>query len=340
VRGPARSFALVSVLVVAAIAATTSSAGAGTDPPDQGSVGVRLLDVPTVARDDPRAQQYIVDHLAPGTVVHRRIEISNTTKRRLSIAVYPAAAVIENGSFLGADGHTANELSSWTALNRDTLDIAPGAKTEDTVTISVPADAPPGEQYAAVWAEVSAPGDTGVVLINRVGIRIYLSVGGGNAPASSFTVDSLTALRGPDGQPVVTAQLHNTGGRALDMSGSLALTGGPGSLAAGPFPVQLGSTVAPGQSATVTTSMDRQLPDGPWDAVLTLRSGLLEENVEARILFPAGPGLAAPVAVHETGWDVQLLLVALILILLLVVVLVVLAFLLRRRRRKAPRSVG
>ena len=55
-------------------------------------VGIRLLDVPTVARDDPRAQQYIVDHLAPGAVVNRRIEVSNTTRDPLSVAIYPAAA--------------------------------------------------------------------------------------------------------------------------------------------------------------------------------------------------------------------------------------------------------
>lgn len=332
-----RSFSLVPVLVVVALAAAAGPASAGTPAPDPGSVGVRLLDVPTVAREDPRAQQYIVDHLAPGSVVHRRIEVSNTTRDPLGVAVYPAAALIEDGSFLGADGHTANDLSGWTTLSRDALEVAPGAEAEVTVTISVPADAAPGEQYGAVWAEVRAPGDAGVVLVNRVGIRMYLSVGAGNAPASAFTVDSLTAARDPDGRPLVTAQLHNTGGRALDMSGTLALAGGPGALTAGPFPVQLGSTVAPGQSATVTVSMDRQLPDGPWDAALTLRSGLLEENVEARIRFPADPGVAAPVAVQQDDGGSGLLVGALVLLVALLIVAVVV--LLRRRRREAGERV-
>ena len=43
-----------------------------------GGIGLRLVDAPATARDDPRAQVYIVDHLAPGTVIHRRIEVSNT----------------------------------------------------------------------------------------------------------------------------------------------------------------------------------------------------------------------------------------------------------------------
>ncbi|HZG90787.1 MAG TPA: hypothetical protein VEZ42_11290 [Pseudonocardia sp.] len=330
-----RSSALIPVLVVAAFVAATGSASA--QAPDPGSVGVRLLDVPTVARDDPRARQYIVDHLAPGSVINRRIEVSNTTREPMSVAVYPAAALIEEGSFLGADGHSANELSRWTALSSSTLELAPRAEAAITVTISVPPDAAPGEQYGAVWAEVRAPGDEGVVLVNRVGIRMYLSVGDGNAPASDFTVDSLTAARDPHGRPLVTAQLRNTGGRALDLSGTLDLTGGPGALTAGPFPVQTGSTVAPGQSATVSVAMDRQLPDGPWDAALTLRSGMLEENVEARIQFPAAPGTATPAAAEQAGgWGVGLLVGALIL--LVVLLLVVLVVVLLRRRR--PEAVG
>jgi hypothetical protein len=169
------------------------------------------------------------------------------------------------------------------------------------VTVTVPANAAPGEQYAAVWAEISAPTGSAITLVNRVGIRMYLSVGGKNAPPSSFTLDSLTAARAADGHPIVTAQVHNTGGRALDMSGTLALSEGPGSLSAGPFPAQVGSTLAPGQSAAVTISLDRQLPDGPWNAALTLKSGLLEENSHARIQFPAGPGSADPVSPRGTA---------------------------------------
>lgn len=333
-----RSSVLLPVLVVVALAAATGSASATAPAPDPGSVGVQLLEVPVNARDDPRARQYIVDHLAPGAVVQRRIEVSNTTRGRLAVALYPAAAGIENGSFLGAEGRTANELSSWTTLSQGTLDIPARGETEATVTIAVPADAAPGEQYGAVWAEVSAPGDGGVVLVNRVGIRMYLSVGEGNAPASNFTVDSLTALRGPAGEPVVTAQLHNTGGRALDMSGNLALSGGPGSLAAGPFPVQLGSTVAPGQSATVTVPLDRQLPDGPWDADLTLRSGLLEKSVEARIQFPANAGPAAPVPAREAGGDGPWLLIGALILLAALLFMIIVWY--RRRRRRAERPAA
>lgn len=39
---------------------------------------MRLLDAPANAEDDPQAQIYIVDHLAPGTVIHRTLAIGDT----------------------------------------------------------------------------------------------------------------------------------------------------------------------------------------------------------------------------------------------------------------------
>ena len=337
-----RKFAIVSVLVAAVFAAVTGTASAATfaaaAPPPRpapGGVGVRLVDIPTAAADDPRARQYIVDRLAPGAVIHRRIEVSNATQAPAHIAIYPAAATIENGSFLGAAGHTANDLSSWTTLDPGALDLAPGAgaKALDTVTVTVPADAAPGEQYAAVWAEITSPTASGVTLVNRVAIRMYVSVGAGNAPASSFTIDSLTAARAPDGHPMVTAQVHNTGGRALDMSGTLSLTDGPGSLTAGPFPAQLGSTLAPGQSTPVTISLNQQLPNGPWHAALTLKSGLLQQNTQARIQFPAGPGTTAPVTAQNPLGDYLPVLIGALIVLALAIA----ATLVLVRRRRAHR---
>jgi hypothetical protein len=53
-----------------------------------------------------------VDHLYPGTVIHRQIEVSNTTASTQHIVMYAAAATIGNGLFVGAAGHTPNGLST------------------------------------------------------------------------------------------------------------------------------------------------------------------------------------------------------------------------------------
>ena len=99
--------------------------------------------------------------------------------------------------------------------------------------------------------------------VSRVGIRLYLSVGPGGSPAADFTIDSLTAVRSPDGQPMVLATVHNTGGRALDMSGTLELSDGPGGLSAGPFPATLGTTLGIGDTEPVTIALDEADPHRP-----------------------------------------------------------------------------
>src|SRR5580693_7195310 len=101
-----------------------------------GVVGVRLLDVPADAVNNPRAREYVVDALAPGTTIHRRMEVSNTTTSAQHVAVYAAAAAITGGSFVGAAAHTANELSTWTTVSRPTLDLPAGSTAVDTVIVA------------------------------------------------------------------------------------------------------------------------------------------------------------------------------------------------------------
>ncbi len=113
---------------------------------------MRLLDVPADPATNPRARAYIVDNLAPGTTIHQRIVVSNTTTSALNVAIYPAAAVITGGSFVGAAAHTANDLSSWTTVSRPAMDVPAGGTAVDTVTVAIPPKASPGERYAVVWA--------------------------------------------------------------------------------------------------------------------------------------------------------------------------------------------
>ena len=299
-----------------------------------GGIGVRLLDAPAAA-EDPRAGLYIIDHLAPGTVIERRIEVSNTSAARATISMYAAGASIDDGTFVGDAGDSPNELSTWNDVRPDTLELDAGDHASVSVTITVPSDAAPGERYAVVWAEVRSGSATasGVEQVNRVGIRQYLSIGPGAPPAADFTIDSLTASRAADGGPLVLATVNNTGGRALDMSGELELLDGPGGLRAGPFPAQLGSSLAIGDSGHVVIPLDEQLPDGPWEAAITLRSGLVERSAQATLTFPRA-GSAEPVSVAPVDDRWPLLVIAgLLLVLFCAVVLWAIA---RRRRGSTP----
>ncbi|MCU1501743.1 MAG: hypothetical protein JWM12_1097 [Ilumatobacteraceae bacterium] len=285
---------LVLGCVVACALLAPATRTEATAPPAPPGVGIKLLEGPANGIDDPRAHSYVVDHLAPGTTISRKLGISNGGQTALDVDLYPAAATISGGVFVVAEGHTSNELASWISFSVERATIAPGETMPVTMTIVVPPGASAGERYAVALAEAKSASTTGVTLVSRVGVRVYLSVGPGGEPRTAFSIESLTASRDPSGQPVVAAIVHNTGERAVDLSGSLQLSNGPGSLSAGPFPVRITATLAPGDSGDVYVALDQQLPDGPWKATLSLTSGLTTETSSAQITFPSGTGEAAP----------------------------------------------
>lgn len=327
---------LISALVVAgALLAPATTASAASRPTHPG-LGIRLLEAPTSLANDPRARIFIIDHLAPGTTIERKIQVTNGTVSPLAISLYAAGSQIKGGAWSPYAGRTPNELSRWIGTNPTAVDLAPGQSTTAEVTIAVPRDASSGERYAVVWAQATIPGSGPIQQVARAGIRVYLSVGPGGAPPTNFTIDTLTAARTSDGSPVVLAQVHNTGGRAVDLSGKLRLTNGPGGLSAGPFPAKLGTTLAPGQSEPVTVVLDKALPAGPWNARIMLQSDLVRRAAKATITFPvdsgseAKPVKATPIPLTKNRHVLVPIAIGLIVALLIGLLLLLLW---RRRRR-------
>ncbi|MEW1812548.1 hypothetical protein AB0284_17810 [Pseudarthrobacter phenanthrenivorans] len=309
-----RAFLLVLLLLPGFFAPTPAYAGPDTAP--EGMLGVRLLDVPTARTDDPRARTYIVDHLAPGTTIRRRIEISNTTPVPAVVAVYEAAASINDGVFTPAAGRDGNDLTQWTSVDETSLELPSNHARAVAVTITVPPDAAAGERYGVVWAEVRSTSPGTVTVVNRVGIRVYLSVGAGGEPASAMHVDSLTAGRSQDGRPTVTAQVSNTGARALDIAGRLTLTAGPGGLSGGPYDTEKALTLRPGQNGTINFVLSAGLPDGPWTAHLDATSGTTKALQDSTITFPSSallPSATEP-SPDFTPWLPYALLTAVIIL--------------------------
>ncbi|WP_176459778.1 hypothetical protein [Rhodococcus sp. OK302] len=202
--------------------------------------------------------------------------------------IYTGAAHIDNGTFVGDSDPSVNELTGWTSVNQTNIDLPSRGAAEVTVTIDVPENAAEAEHYGAVWAEIRSAASQGsnIMQASRAGIRIYLSVGPGNGAPADFAITSLTTSRDTQGNPQISALVTNTGGRAVDITGELTLTKGPGGLSAGPVTAQQGTTIAPGGTGTVVTTMSPELPNGPWNANLHLKSGLLERSSEADITFP------------------------------------------------------
>jgi hypothetical protein len=239
-------------------------------------IGIRLVDAPVSRRDDERAHRYIIDHIEPDQQIRRRIAVTNLSDTRQRVQLYPGAATVHEDGFTFAPGRRGNELTRWVTLEHSELVLAPDETATVWTRINVANDATGGEHYGVIWAQISPKRDPAqqVRHVARAGVRIYLSVGPGGEPRSDFRIENLTGARAANGAPVITARVKNTGGRALDLTGKLTLSNGPGGASAGPFNSKAG-TIGPGRSTVATTPLDPGLPTGKWTAQLTLTSGLV-----------------------------------------------------------------
>lgn len=333
------------VLVTTALGVPAGAQAPGGSTPCQESLGIALVDVPQARQTDPRARTYIIDHVAPGSRFERRIRVCNGTSAPVDVQLYPGAAEIEGDAFRAVEGRVGNELTGWITVEPSRVTIPARGERLVTARFAVPADAPGGERYAAILLEappVQRPG--GFSVANRVGVRVYLSVGGEQEPASDFVVESLQAARREDGRPIVTAQVRNTGARALDMAGELALTGGPGGLSAGPFPATVGTTLGKGATAPVEVVLDEAIRGGPWTATITMRSGLLVRRANAQVTFPDDAGTqnaAVPARSLPLRKDPNVLIPIAGGLIGLLALLLLLALLRRRRQADAePAAAG
>jgi hypothetical protein len=328
---------LIAGILLPAITAWPAQA----DPESQDSgIGVRLVDIPTAKANDPRARAYIIDHVHPGKVIERRVEVVNQSDHEEGVSLYAAAARVEKGQFVGADGRTQNDLSSWTSLDDRSVTLDPRGRSMVKLTIKIPKDAVRGERYGVVWAQLRPQKNPdGVTHVGRVGIRLYVSVGPGGAPRTDFDVVSMAGIRDQNNVPAVQAKVHNTGERAIDLSGTITLANGPAGLSAGPFNIPLGNTVGIGDTQPLLVPLDPKLPDGPWRVKITIASGVTRRTAEATLTFPPNIGAGPEVAV-DGGPPWQGIVAATVAGMLL---LVLLGYLwIRRNRRPAvsPRRLS
>jgi hypothetical protein len=259
-------------------------------------------------------------------VIRRRIMILNAESHRQRFTVYPDAARITHGFFIGDAGHKRSELTTWVHVRKRVIRLGAHRSVLDLVTIRVPKVATRGEHYGVVWVQQSSRRRNAkgffIRQIARVGIRIYLAVGRGGAPPTRFAITSLRGSRSRHGFPVLTARVRDTGRRAIDLEGMAWLRHGPGGISAGPFRSRQTLTLAPGQSGAVRFIGGKRLPDGPWRATVKLTSGLTTRRASATIVFSNHHAWLSPAAMIWTGGG------------LMIALFLVLAGLLRRGRQR------
>ena len=280
---PRSRAALFGVAIVAALCAVAPSPGSA----DEGEISIGLADE-SIRRDDPRSRFYVVDVVEPGATLRREVRVGNATPVDRSVDVYVTDAIVADGGFQLEDA--PGELAAWSSVEPTTLDIPAGGSATARVSFAVPRDAEDGERYGVIWAQPHGTDAQGVV--NRVGVRVYLLVDADGTSRTDLVVDTLRPRRGDDGGAEVVLAMSNVGDRATDVTGELAIGGSAHRGALAPR-----VTLAPGETRQATVVFDGDVPNGPWDARLSLDVNGVRRQATATIEFPGGAG--------ETGEQVE-----------------------------------
>ena len=339
---------LVRAVVVAALlavggglvvtpAAGTSDDGAPEGPGAGAPGGTVTWAVQPATAEGPDGRISLRHVLDPGASVTEHVAITNFSNRPATFAVYAGDGVVsDSGHFDLPPGDGApRDGGAWITLGdapgaervdgrtlRLTLD--PGATVTVPLTVTVPADATPGDHPAGVVAELVA-GDA-VRLAARVGTRLHLRVTGD--VVASLAPQDVTTRWEPSWNPFAPGTVHvryrvaNTGDVRLAARAATTLAG-PFGIAEAEHGTEV-REVLPGQSALVEAEL-RVWPLVRVTGHVDVRPWVVGEDVVDAALR----GESADVAVWVLPWSQLALLVLVVGGVLLV----------RWRRRRTAQQV-
>lgn len=227
VRVVLRTLILTLTLALAGIFAFAPRADAATDP-QQVSWGVRPAN--TVHGTDRPNFAY---RLPPGGTVQDAIVVTNRGGEPLSLDVYAADGFLTSDGTLDlvAAGEQSEAVGAWTVAAGSPVTVPPNESVEVPFTLTVPADAQPGDYAGGVVSTLRVENAEGVTVDRRLGSRVHLRVTGDLTPA--LTVDDvqvqyLSAGANPltPGTATVSFAVTNTGNARI-APGETVTVGGP-----------------------------------------------------------------------------------------------------------------
>lgn len=300
--------------------------GAGVVPAEAATTdGGVAWTVQTADNDNGTGRGNFTYDVTPGAVITDAMVVVNTGTVPLPLSVYAADAFTTPSGEIDVliDGSPSVDAGTWVAVDPATLELAPGQRTEVSFSISVPADARPGDHAAGIVTALSSQDASQSLSIDRrLGTRINLRVAGDLLPGAD--VSGVTARYTPSWNPFAPGVL--TVAYALANSGNTRLTGTETVSAGGPLGV-FGASSPPAQLPEVipgsVIEVTRDIP--------VLSIGWLSGEITVE---PQGVGLGAGIVAPLTvGYSALALPWSLFVLLLLVAGAVVAATLLVRRRR-------
>lgn len=277
-RGAARTAVLGGVLAAALAAALAAvlvvAAPASAEEVDGPEVtwGVRTAD--TTWGEGRENYAYAVD---AGETIDDAIIIANHDVVPVELDVYAADAFTTSDGQLDVATRDVRprELGAWAAPAADRVTVQPGEAIEVPFTITVPANATPGDHAGGILTSLASPEvDSGLTVDRRLGIRMHLRVGGALAPALAIDDLRVDYAGTPNpfgtGAATVSYTVRNAGNTRLSAAQQVALTGPFGMLPVAATGVADVPELLPGETWPVEVEVEGIVPAFVLTAAVTL----------------------------------------------------------------------
>ena len=275
-----RSLRVSLLLLIVALAGFSAVRPGLADGPDKVSLGIAPLEY---------AGQYFNLTMAPGESRALKVEVANHGAKQIAARTYAADAYTIIGGGFGArlDGEPVTGTTLWLSYPSQTIDLPAGKGLARSFTVTVPADAGPGEYIASLAvqnAEPTAAGSGGVVIkqVQRQVIAVAITVPGERKPALAIGPVEHKYL---SAKSIVSATLTNTGNVRLKPSGELVVSEKDGREVSR-LPLAMDSLYA-GDTTTFEAPFEKALLPGDYRVTLTLDyEGTRGRAVEAPLNVP------------------------------------------------------
>ncbi|MFF7361381.1 WxL protein peptidoglycan domain-containing protein [Streptomyces sp. NPDC008125] len=283
--GLVRAGALVLFTVLALAAVSTAPARAA----DDGDVTWTVRTAANAFGSDRSSFGYSVN---PGGRTKDAMVVANHGTTALTLAVYTADGfTTEKGQLdLLTREKKSRSIGAWVRAARETVTVAPGRSAEIPFTVTVPADATPGDYVGGILTSLKQPDEAeGIAVDRRLGIRVGLRVSGALRPALAVEDVHLSydgSAGFAQGDATVTYSLHNTGNAVLSGTQKVAVTGPFGTFSTDAGAVAAPPELLPGERWKVTVPVHGVTPAYRLAATVTVTPVLTDAAGSTTALKP------------------------------------------------------
>lgn len=264
----------------------------------------------------------------PGGSAKDAMVVANRGKTPLTLGVYTADGFTTGTGQLDLQGQDKKQtgIGAWVSAGTPTVVVPPGKTASVPFTVSVPANATPGDYAGGIVTSLTQPSDDpGINVERRLGIRIKLRVGGALTPALAIEDLRVSWSGLVNGDATVDFTVHNSGNAILSAQQATAVSGPFGWFKGDVAQLTALPSLLPGEKWKVSVPA-RDVPPAFW----------LTASVTVTPMLTDASGSTAPLkAVTATahGWAVSwLLLLGIVLVVALIVLLM------RHRKRRKQRE--